>query len=60
MGGEYLMAKTILWIFVIIGFIVLINAHKHGMSLAPYTKIAILSSLSVLAICESIERSKKA
>jgi hypothetical protein len=59
MGGKYLMAKTILWIFVIIGFIVLINDYKNGTSVELYTKIIILSSLGVLSICESIERGKK-
>lgn len=54
------MAKCILWLFVITGFILSIDANQDGTHMGLYSKIAILSSLGILAICESIEKSKKA
>lgn len=53
------MAKSILWVFVIVGFMMAIGNYKNGTSMETYTKIITLASLAVLAICEAIEKSKK-
>jgi hypothetical protein len=52
------MAKVILWFFVISGFVIGAVTSHSGVELELFTRISILSGLGILAICESIEKSK--
>ena len=53
------MAKSLLWFMVILGFILGIITYNTGEKLELFTKILIWSGVGVLAICESIEKSKE-
>lgn len=48
------MARMLLWLFTFIGFIMVIVDNVKGDTTDVYTKIIILTALSVLAICEAI------
>ena len=52
------MAKNLLWLMVIIGFLSSILFYFEGEDVGVFTKILTWSGLGVLAICESIEKSK--
>jgi hypothetical protein len=48
-----MVAKYLLWVFVIAGFIM--SIVNHG-DVSTWNRIVVLTSLSVLAVCESIEK----
>jgi len=50
------MAKALLWATVILIFIAGMILHFNGSSINSETRILLFGSLSVLALCESIER----
>lgn len=53
------MAKILLWIIVILAFILSIVLTSNGKPLELYTKIIVLAGISVLALCESIEKNNQ-
>lgn len=51
-------AKGLLWFMVIIGFIAGYLSYSSGGDVEMFTRITVISSLGILALCESIEKSK--
>lgn len=52
------MAKSILWFIVILGFIAGYLSYSTGDDIGMFTRITVISSLGILALCESIEKIK--
>lgn len=52
------MAKRLLQVMVVVGFLISILFQIGGMEVELFTKILIWSGVGVLAICESIEKTK--
>ena len=53
------MAKYILWFAAILAFVTITAEYKNGEDIQLFTKVLFWSILSILAICESIEKSKR-
>lgn len=52
------MAKNILWLTVILVFVSFLIAYFNGDDIGVSPRIIMFSALGVLAICESIEKTK--
>lgn len=53
------MAKTFLWFVVYAGLIIAVIEHTNGGIIDNFTRVIVLASLGVLALCESIEKQIK-
>jgi hypothetical protein len=59
MGGQYIMAKAVLWVISLVIYMAMYQNYKHHIENSRWALIALIGIIAFIAIIELIEKVKK-